>query len=249
MLARQRPHRRDELVAHPRGDELGEAALAVGDADARRTRRRRARARSARGAAASARSSPRRRSPAPRRSSRAGPRSAAPSRGRGYARGQAAFRSASSSPTVRSQVYCAAWRGPAARSASSSDRGLHLGRRCRRGRRVGVARGVAAGLRQGAGAGRHDGHAAGHRLDAGQAEALVPGGQDEGAGARVEARAGARRGRGRGSRTALALALVAELRPLAAGGDEIDALVGQPPGRGSRDARFLRAVRLATVST
>ena len=33
MLARQRAHRRDQLVAHARGDELGEAALAVGHAD------------------------------------------------------------------------------------------------------------------------------------------------------------------------------------------------------------------------
>ena len=54
--------------------------------------------------------------------------------------------------------------------------------------RVGVAGGVAAGLGEGAGAGGDDGCAARHRLDAREAEALVPGGQDEGARAGVQAR-------------------------------------------------------------
>jgi hypothetical protein len=33
VLSGQRAHRGDQLIAHPRGDELGEAAVAVGDAD------------------------------------------------------------------------------------------------------------------------------------------------------------------------------------------------------------------------
>ena len=52
--------------------------------------------------------------------------------------------------------------------------------------RIGIARRVAARLGKGPGAGRDDGDAARHGFEAGEAEALVEGGQDEGLGARVE---------------------------------------------------------------
>ena len=75
VRARQRADRRDQRVAHARGDEALEAALAVGHPDRRVPRARRARARSRRASAAPARRCARRRSRARRRSSPAAPRS------------------------------------------------------------------------------------------------------------------------------------------------------------------------------
>ncbi len=110
----------------------------------------------------------------------------------------------------------------------------------RRGREPG---GAARGLRQRGGVGGHDRHAGGHRLEHRQPEALVARGQRERGRARVEA------GQQRlvdvaEQADALEPRLARELRPPAAGGDDVDALGGERPrGGGERGEVLARRLR------
>ena len=147
--------------------------------------------------------------------------------------GQAALRSASSSPTVRSQLYCGRVARPGGAQRVVVEGGLDLVGDVVVVEGVCVARGVAAGLGQGPARAATTGTP--HAI-ASMHVSPKPSCQDaqhEGARARVEARqvrvgdvAEGVDGGGRRS-------VVAELRAIAAGGDEIDALVAPAAGASS----------------
>ena len=155
--------------------------------------------------------------------------------------GPARLRTASTPRAVASQVNGAARARPASRSrarrASSASSAVSAAAKASPSGGD-EDRGAAARLRQRGRVGGDHGRAAGHRLQHGQPEALVVGGERERRRARVEA--GQERVRDRAQEGQRLQALLRrELRAVAAGDDDVDALRRERPGGGDERGEVL----------